>query len=151
MIEGVSGTPAPVIVIGANWVVTDGAIGTLAVLTGGASNRLLVIERLPETLPVAVGAKLVMKVVLCPPANVNGSDGPLILKPPPNAEIWVTVVAAVPELVRVRLRLLLEPIATFPKLRLLGLATRSPDDDVAHPDSVRTANNAIGNSRSIVR
>ena len=103
VIDGVTGTPAPVIVIVAIWVVTTGAIGTLAMLTRGEVNSLLVIERLPEMLPIAVGAKVVVKVALCPPANVNGSDGPLILKPPMDAAIWVTVEAAVPEFVSIRL------------------------------------------------
>ena len=106
------------------------------------------IERVPETLPVAVGAKLVMKVVLCPPANVNGSGGPLTVNPPPDATVWVTVKVSVPEFVRARLCLLMEPIATFPKLRPLGLATRCPDDE-AHPDSIRAANNAIGSNRKV--
>ena len=90
-----------------------------------------------------------MKVVLCPPANVNGSGGPLTVKPPPDAVAWVTVMVSVPEFVRVRLCLPLEPIATFPKLRLLGLATRSPDDE-AHPDRVRTANNAVASRKKKV-
>jgi len=34
-IEGVTGTPAPVIVIVSTWVVTTGAIGTLSILAGG--------------------------------------------------------------------------------------------------------------------
>ena len=74
----------------------------------------------------------------------------MILKPPPDAVIWVSVEAAVPEFVRVRLCLLLEPIATFPKLRLLGLAARSPDDE-AHPDWVRATSNTVGSRRKIVR
>ena len=150
VIEGVTGTPAPAMAIVAIWMVTTGAIGVLAMLTGGVSSRLLVIERLPETLPVAVGAKLVMKVVLCPPANVNGSGGPFTVKPPPDAIVWETVMVSVPEFVRVRLCLLIEPTATFPKLRLLGFATRSPDD-VAHPDRVRAANNAVASRKKIVR
>jgi hypothetical protein len=48
------------------WVVTIGAIGTLAVLARGEVDSLVVIERLPETLPIAVGAKLVVKAALCP-------------------------------------------------------------------------------------
>jgi hypothetical protein len=62
-----------------------------------------VIERFPETLPIAVGTKVVVKIALCPPANVNGSGGPLIVKPLPDATAWVSVKASVPEFVRVRL------------------------------------------------
>jgi hypothetical protein len=64
---------------------------------------VLVIERLPEALPIAVGAKLVVKVALCPSAIVNGSDGPLTVKRPPDTTAWVIVKAAVSEFVRVRL------------------------------------------------
>ncbi len=59
------------------------------------------IERLPETLPIADGAKVIVKVALCPPANVKGSVGPLIAKPPPDAAIWTSVMALLPEFVRV--------------------------------------------------
>jgi hypothetical protein len=64
---------------------------------------LFVIKRLPEALPIAVGANLVEKVKLCPPANVNGSVGPLTVKLPPDATAWVTVMVEVPGFVRVRL------------------------------------------------
>jgi hypothetical protein len=62
-----------------------------------------VIERLPETLPIADGVKVIVKVALCPPVNVNGSAGPFRLKPPPDAAIWVSVIESLPEFVRVRL------------------------------------------------
>jgi len=115
-------------------------------------DSLLVIERLPETLPIAEGVNVIVKVALCPPDNVNGSVGPLRVKPPPDAAIWMSVMALVPELVRVRLRLLLEPTATFPKLRLVGLTTRFPFPDVKpHPDWLRTANNTVDRSRKIRR
>ena len=61
------------------------------------------IERLPEALPIAVGANLVVKVTLCPSANVNGSGGPFTVKPSPDATVWVTVMAAVLEFARIRL------------------------------------------------
>jgi len=64
---------------------------------------LFVIKKLPEALPIAVGANLVVKVTLWLPANVKGSGGPLTVKPPPDATAWVTVMAEVPEFVRVRL------------------------------------------------
>jgi hypothetical protein len=102
VIEGVAGTPAPVIVIGAICVVAPCASGTLAGLARVEVDWLLVIERLPETLPIADGAKVIVKVALCPPANVNGSVGPLRVKTPPDAAIWLSVMALVPEFVRVR-------------------------------------------------
>jgi hypothetical protein len=60
-----------------------------------------VIERLPETLPIADGAKVIVKAALCPPANVKGSVGPLRVKPPPDAAICMSVMALLPEFVRV--------------------------------------------------
>jgi hypothetical protein len=41
-------------------------------------------------------------------------------------------------------------MATFPKLRLVGLATRVPDVK-PHPDWLRAANKTTGRSRKIVR
>ena len=102
VIEGVTDTPLPVIVIVATWVVETCAIGTLAVLTRCEANSFLVIERLPETLPIADGAKLIVKVALCPPANVNGSGGPLRAKPPPDTTVLMSLRASVPEFVRDR-------------------------------------------------
>lgn len=102
VIEGVTGTPAPVMVIVATWSVTIGAFCTLALLACREVNSILVIERLPETLPTPVGAKLAVTVAFCPGTNVNGSDVPLILKPLPDAVICVTVKVVVPEFVRVR-------------------------------------------------
>jgi hypothetical protein len=58
--------------------------------------------------------------------------------------------AAVPEFARVKLCLLLEPIATFPKFTLLGVTARFPEDEV-QPDRVRAANNGVANSRKILR
>ena len=103
VIEGVSGAPSPVIVIVATCVVATGPIGTLAGLTRGVVHSVLVMERFAETLPIAVGEKLAVKLALCPGTNVNGSDGPLILKLPPDEVICVIVEAAVPEFVSVRL------------------------------------------------
>ena len=59
------------------------------------------IERLPETLPIAEGAKVIVKAALCPPDNVKGSVGPLRVKPPPDAAICMSVMALLPEFVRV--------------------------------------------------
>lgn len=44
--------------------------------------------------------------------------------------------------------MLLEPIATFPKLRLVGLAVRFPDNET-QPDCVRTVPRIIGNIRKM--
>jgi hypothetical protein len=61
-----------------------------------------VTERLPDTVPTAGGAKLIVKVALCPPANINGSVGPLRVKPLPDTTALTSVRALVPEFIRVR-------------------------------------------------
>jgi len=42
-----------------------------------------VIEMLPVALPVLVGAKVALKLVLCPSDKVSGNVRPLVLKPVP--------------------------------------------------------------------
>jgi len=80
---------------------------------------LFVIKRLPEASPIAGGANLAVKIALCPSANVNGSGGPVTVKPLPDTTALVTVMATGLEFMMVRLCLLLEPIATFPNLRIV--------------------------------
>jgi hypothetical protein len=145
-IEGVTGTPAAVIAMVAISLATTGGKGPLAVLARRVVDVLLVIKRFPETLLIAAGAKVIVKVAFCPPANVNGSVGPLRVKTPPDVAVWTRVTASVPEFVRVRLCLLLEPITTFPKFSVVGLIVRLPGD-WAHPDNVRAINNTVGRNR----
>jgi hypothetical protein len=109
---------------------------------------LVVIERLPEASPIATGANLPVKVALCPSANANGSDGPVTAKPPPDATALMTVKAVGPEFVRVTVCLPLEPNATFPKVRLVGLAVRFPDE-VVHPDCVTATTRAATNMKNL--
>jgi len=49
----------------------------------GEFRALLTIEMLPTTLPVAWGAKVTLKEVLCPGVRVNGKARPLTLNPAP--------------------------------------------------------------------
>jgi hypothetical protein len=88
VIVGVSGTAAAVIVI---VLVNDDVTDSLPPVSWGVVAWLVVIKRLPEALPIATGANLPVKVALCPSANVNGSDGPVTTKPPPDAIALVTV------------------------------------------------------------
>jgi hypothetical protein len=60
------------------------------------------IKRLPEASPTAEGAKLAVKVALCPSANVRGSGGPATVKARPVATALVIVRGAVPEFLKVR-------------------------------------------------
>jgi hypothetical protein len=64
---------------------------------------IFVIKRLPEAFPTAEGANLAMKVALCPSPKFKGSNGPVIVKPRPEAAALVIVMGAVPEFLNVRL------------------------------------------------
>ena len=54
---------------------------------------------------------------------------PTTLNPAPVTVAWEIVTAAVPVFVRVKVWEVLEPIVTFPKLKLVALAASVPDDD----------------------
>ncbi len=86
---------------------------------------VLTTETLPEALPATVGAKLAVKLVLCPAVRVRGSESPLMLNPLPFAVACETVTLPVPVLVRVTFSLALLPTVTFPRFRLAGVALSS--------------------------
>src|SRR5205807_633615 len=67
----------------------------------GELGALLTSERLPDTLPVAVGANCTLKVLDCPGGTVSGNVGPLMLKPAPVTGPCAMVKLALPELVKV--------------------------------------------------
>jgi len=62
---------------------------------------VLTTETLPEALPVTVGAKVAVKLVLWPAVRVRGSERPLMLNPVPVTVACETVTLPVPLLVRV--------------------------------------------------
>ena len=97
---------------------------------------LLTTERLPVRLPVVVGAKATLTVVVWPAARVRGSESPLRVNPVPVKLACDTVTLAVPELVKVTVWELLLPTVTFPKLRLAGLAFRRRLTPVPESDRV---------------
>ena len=101
---------------------------------------------LPAVSPTAVGAKIAVKVADCPAINANGSGGPCMLNPLPDSAVCVIVRPPAPIFVTVKFFLLLEPIATFPKLRFEELVPRPAED--THPDRIRVTNNI---AKSIVR
>ena len=51
----------------------------------GALSCPLVMEKLPDAFPAAVGAKLAVNVKLFPGGRVKGSDAPVTAKPVPLA------------------------------------------------------------------
>jgi len=57
-------------------------------------------ERLPLTLPLDCGAKITLKLALCPAARVSGRAGPLRLNPDTVTVAWETVRFDPPELPR---------------------------------------------------
>ena len=77
---------------------------------------------MPATLPVAAGAKVTFKVDVCPGVRIAPADTPLGLKPAPEMLTFEIVTSELPEFVSVTARALLEPVFTFPKPKLVGLA-----------------------------
>jgi len=91
-------------------------------MVAGEFVALLVIVTLPVTLPVAAGAKVTFKVAVCPGVRIVPADTPLALKPAPEMLTFEIVTLELPELVSVTARVLLAPVFTLPKLKLVGLA-----------------------------
>src|SRR5437879_13592920 len=87
----------------------------------GELGALLTSERLPDTLPVAVGANCTLKVLDCPAARVSGNVSPLMLKPAPVKLPCAMVKLAPPELVKVKFCTPVLPTSTLPKLTLGGV------------------------------
>jgi len=91
-------------------------------------------EMLPLALPGEVGAKTVLKVMLCPGIKVTGRFKPVRLNPEPVMLPWEMVTLEPPELVSVSDRVELLPTCRLPKLMLEGLAL-SPPAVAPAPDS----------------
>ena len=111
------------------WVVIDGLTPTPIPVIGmetGDLNCVLAMEMLPDALPIMIGAKLAVKLALLPAAKVTGNDTPAIAKPVPVGVTCEIVTGVLPELVMVKVCLLAEPIATFPKFRDVGLKVIAP-------------------------
>ena len=85
-----------------------------------------VIVMLPLAAPGAVGWNDALKLVLCPAASVRGAVSPLMLNPDPATAACEIVMLDPPVLVRVSDRVCFVPTGTVPKLRLAGLAPRTP-------------------------
>ena len=78
-------------------------------------------ERLPLTLPLDCGAKITLKLALCPAARVSGRAGPRRLNPDPVIAASATVKSDPPELPRTSNCVALLPTGTLLKLMLEGL------------------------------
>src|SRR5437879_1670723 len=93
----------------------------LRAIVVGEFRALLTSETLPVMLPVLAGAKTTLKVVFCPGVRVRGRLSPPTLRPLPETLAWETVTLALPELVRVKAKVLRVPTPTLPKLALGGM------------------------------
>ncbi len=85
-----------------------------------------VIVTLPLALPAVTGAKVTLKVALCPAVSVAGVEIPLTEKPVPLLATFEIVTVEPPVLVTVSDRTLLLPSLTLPKLKLVGFAPSAP-------------------------
>lgn len=85
-----------------------------------------VIVRVPVALPLEVGAKLTVKLVLCDAVSVSGAFTRLTENPLPLTEICEMDTLVVPVFVIVSDSVPLLPVLTLPKLRLVGFAVRAP-------------------------
>src|SRR5579863_7677825 len=108
----------------------------LTVLTPAPSNAIVSVEfaavllsvRLPVLLPDVVGANAIVKLFVCPAASVNAGEvaSSCTLNPVPLNESLEIVSATAPVFFSCTVCVFLLPIATDPKLTLLGVATNSP-------------------------
>jgi hypothetical protein len=96
------------------------ARGITVVLPEAAS---LAIVRDPDAAAAVVGAKLTLMVAVCPGLIVMGRLAPEMAKPVPVTVAEEIVNGAVPLESSVTDSVLVEPVATVPKLRESGLAT----------------------------
>ncbi len=87
----------------------------------GVVGSLLVIVRLPDTAPAAVGANVKVTGALCPALMVAGVVIPLIPKSAPESVRREIVKFAVPAFEMVRFELPVEPTETLPKFTALVL------------------------------
>jgi hypothetical protein len=84
------------------------------------------IDKLPLSVPAAVGAKVRSKLALCPAARVKGNASPLIFKPDPVKLAWEILALEPPEFVRVTVCFCELPTVTLPNDTLAGTAAIWP-------------------------
>jgi len=84
----------------------------LSAIARGDPGALLVIDMLPLTLPVTVGAKRAVNDAFCPPLIVTGAVIPLMLHPVPETLAAEIVTLPVPVLFNVTVADPLLPTAT---------------------------------------
>src|SRR5881394_2469008 len=94
----------------------------LRAIVAGELVALLATDTLPVTLPAVEGAKVTFKVAVWPTLRIVPAGTPLALKLAPETLTVEIVMLELPEFVSVTARVLLAPVFTLPKLKLVGLA-----------------------------
>jgi len=92
----------------------------LSVIDGGVFEALLVNDSAPDTVPVAVGEKLTLKLWLCPTLIVIGNVSPLKANPAPVSVSAVTVTLPPVALSVPDCSGLVVPTVTLEKVKLPG-------------------------------
>ena len=95
---------------------------TVTVAVGAVPEKVMV----PLVLPVAWGAKVAVNPTVCPGAKLVGRLKPLTLNPVPVIMACETVTAVPPLFVKLPDWFCFVPTATFPKLKLDGVAVNAP-------------------------
>jgi hypothetical protein len=91
-------------------------------IVAGELVALLVTVTLPVTLAAAAGVKVTFSVAVCAGVKICPVETPLAVNPAPDMLTFDTVTFAFPPFVNVTLSMLLLPMLTFAKLRLVVLA-----------------------------
>jgi hypothetical protein len=96
----------------------------LRVIVDGEFVASLVTITLPGMSPVPAGAKVTFRVAVCPGVKIRPDETPPAVYPAPEMVTFEIVTLEFPLLVRMTGRVLLLPILTLEKLRLVLLALR---------------------------
>jgi len=94
-------------------------------MTTGEFVALLATVTLPVKLPVVEGEKLTCNVAFWPGARIRPAETPLVANLAPATLTPETFTLEFPAFFSVTSRMLLAPMATFPKLKLEALESRS--------------------------
>src|SRR5450631_3885683 len=98
-----------------------------SVMESGEFAALLTTETLPVMLPAAAGAKVAVKVAVCPAARMT-PETPVALKPAPETVTFEIVTLEFPAFVSVTAWVLLLDTFTLPKLKDDELELRRSDE-----------------------
>src|ERR1700688_884333 len=93
-----------------------------SVMDTGELVALLVTFTVPGRDPVAEGVKVTFSVAVCPDFTIWPDETPLAVYPAPVMVTFETVTSELPPLVKTTGRMLLLPILTLEKFRLVWLA-----------------------------